>query len=77
MFEIQVKYDDSKIYSQSVCCTFDFLMVFFEEQIVVILMTYNLPFFFFLFIAYILGITRINIRVNFHQVIWKHESERK
>ena len=53
MFEIQVKYDDSKIYSQSVCCTFDFLMVFFEEQIVFILMTYNLPFFFFFFLLLI------------------------
>ena len=52
MFEIQVKYDDSKIYSQSVGCTFDFLMVFFEEQIVFILMTYNLPFFFFLLLIF-------------------------
>ena len=76
MLEIQVRYDDSKIYSQSVGCTFDFLMVPFEEQIVLILMTYNLTFF-FLFIAYILGIARINIRVKFHQVIWKHDSERK
>ena len=55
MFEIQVKYDDSKIYSQSVCCTFDFLMVFFEEQIVFILMTYNLPFFFFSFYCLYFG----------------------
>ena len=45
MFEIQVKYDDLKIYSQSVGCTFSFLMVSFEEQIVLILMTYNLLFF--------------------------------
>ena len=52
MFEIQVKYDDSKIYSQSVGCTFDFLMVFFEEQIVFILMTYNLPFFFSFYCLY-------------------------
>ena len=51
-------------------------MVSFEEQIVLILMTYNLLFF-SLFIAYILGITRINIRVKFHQVIWKHEFKAK